>query len=429
MAHNDAETWMEQDSLVALRGSAGPLHCPPGQPCQGTASIRVRRGHQRQGFQGLVGHLLSEGIGSLDTVSLINELQSSLQVTAVFETPLDYPGELLAARSRGHPEVLIAMEAEDHRRREVSFPQVLPCWLPEFLPRANEIQHIIGDLKSQAKVEAVAVQDIADLSRWASEHRARPACSGQQRCGFVKALLQVVEKTDLGVEALRTLRHLSIAKLFYHQGDQSGYLILLQGLDEARGVGKEEIPTEHRNVWAEDPMHRLLLPPRVGVIEDVVVDQGSRVDDLNRRREHQDLVVGNTLRRSCSHRIPGHRPALGARGVVQHGVDQQAKRWTETLASTAEDLFDGILQLLALRRLAEAQEPPLHLLLALGDAGQQGLQVQLVRQRSSPLQAAHQQPLDLLRVKLQAQSFRRRPKGCPQLGPTCDLLDGVQPVT
>ena len=36
------------------------------------------------------------------------------------------------------------------------------------------------------------------------------------------------------------------------------------------------------------------------------------------------------------------------------------------------------------------------LLLAFGDAGEQGLQVQLLRQRSSPLQAAHQQPLDLL---------------------------------
>ena len=239
------------------------------------------------------------------------------------------------------------------------------------------------------------------------------------RSGWASLLLQVIEETDLGVEALRTLRHLPVAKplrgaaaqpraggpggrggrgagavlsLGSGQGSSitretrrvtsrpvptearqdrarcvhaAGSLIVLQGLDEARGVGKEEIPTEHlksaeagdrqvskgaalrrgkgRNVRAEDPVHRLLLPPgghretewprllsfrpRVGVIEDVVVDEGSSVDDLDRRRQHQDLVVGTSrsrsekrksafrlpglaLRRSCSHRISGHRPAV-----------------------------------------------------------------------------------------------------------------------
>ena len=211
-----------------------------------------------------------------------------------------------------------ALERMNHRHRDFSFAQIAGHRLPQHRLRGSQIEHVVDDLKGDPQIQPVLGQTLFLLRCGPTEDCAHPHAHRKQARCLAKNQVEVfIERNQLA-----QLLHLKQFALYH----------LLRQIDER--VQNAEValldrnleplhiqPVTRQHAFRIAPLRVGCRPPApgVGFVNNVIMHQRGRVNDLH-------------------HRAQSNRAASSI--VKQFGGEQQQRRTNAFPASSAQILPD-----------------------------------------------------------------------------------------
>src|SRR5574341_1283790 len=210
---------------------------------------------------------------------------------------------------------------------------------------AGEVQDVVYDLEGHPEVVAVVTEGGDPILGRPADDRTALAGGGEEGCRLAADAVQVVADRLAAVVSGHVLADL--ARGHDHQR-------LREELDDAQavrlhhlvgGVGEEEVAEHHCRGVLESAVHGGPAPARVRGVDDVVVHQRRRVQELDgscQRRQELQVVLAEPSRQERERRAQQlapasqHHPQHLAQGAVVHVLDG-----LERLLDLAQVFLDG----------------------------------------------------------------------------------------
>ncbi len=171
---------------------------------------------------------------------------------------------------------------EDQRQGDRAVEQVGAAGLAGALGRAGDVEHVVEELKGEADLGAESAQRLAVASH--------PAGALEQLRGLEAAAFEVALFGDLRVEGVLALGKLAASQRrrgFRQQRDRTAVAVFGE---EGKGAREEQVTGGDCAIATRDGCDRRLPAAQRRGVEDVVVDEGRHVDQLDRgRRPHRLL--------------------------------------------------------------------------------------------------------------------------------------------
>ena len=169
----------------------------------------------------------------------------------------------------------------DERQRDLAFAQVAADRLAHRPRVAGEVEEIVHELERHAEVEAVLAQRLLAFVRDLAQHPADLAAAAEEVGGLAADDVEVLVLGDVGVAVLRQLVQLAFDHV---QRDVAQHAHEVQRVVRQRQrhrLDVQVIAEQNRDVVAPARMHGQTPAPQIRVVDDVVVDQRRRVDELD----------------------------------------------------------------------------------------------------------------------------------------------------
>ena len=228
-----------------------------------------------------------------------------------------------ALRVRG----LRALEHRDERQCPFAFAQVGADRLAEAVLIGHEVERVVGDLKRDADVEPVARQRLERLGGDAAEEAADTAARGDERRRLLRDDPDVVrlgrDPAALAVE----LEDLRLGHGDGRAGEGFHDPAIVVPDEELEGLGVEMVADEDRRVVSPARVGRRPSAPQRRLIDDVVVDERRRVEQLDHGRQpHRPLAPRAREPRRQEEQDRAQTLAAGAGNVAAHLLDEADRR-------------------------------------------------------------------------------------------------------
>src|SRR3990172_7563791 len=243
----------------------------------------------------------------------------------------------------------------NQRKRELFLLQVYPGRFSDHTLSAKIVEQIVADLKRDADVLAEIPEFRAALSILSCARCTDFGTRREERSGFVADNLQICLLIEVELPALLNLQQLTLAHPFYgvRCALQEVVVALLQC--QEKSPREEIVAHEHGDLVLPDSIDRCETPPRVGIVDNVIMNESRGMQDLNERggaertfrngparlraEEHQDRPDAFSL---LADNVPGHQ--IDETDLGTHGIPEKS----------AEDLqlvLNGLLDVVQRRRL------------------------------------------------------------------------------
>ena len=150
---------------------------------------------------------------------------------------------------------------------------------------AGEVQQVVGDLKGDAQVVAVAGQGFADCRLGPRVVRAQPTTAGRQRGRLAGDDLEIIGLGQIEVAAALDLPQLALAHVPGRLADDPAGKDVVQRTGHAHGPGEQVVAQENAGLVIPAGVDRVEMAADRGFVQDVVVDQRGGVDQLGDHRQ------------------------------------------------------------------------------------------------------------------------------------------------
>ena len=239
-----------------------------------------------------------------------------MQVVLVHVRPAAAPGQFLARLGR------LLLEEQNERQGDLALAQVPAHGLARGLLRGVVVQGVVHQLEGDAQVQAISQGGLHQGVVSLGQQGAVAAGGLDEKSGLARDDLQVAGQVQVEVEGLVDLQ--ALARGGFHdglggQGREPGVLVLG---DDLVAQGQEHVAGQDRGGQAEDRVGGGHVAPEFGVVQDVVVQQGGRVQELQGAGQGIALVLGIAQgpgREQGEQRA--HPFAAGLEHIVHHGPD------------------------------------------------------------------------------------------------------------
>ena len=184
------------------------------------------------------------------------------------------------------------LQQVDERQRHLAFAQVATHRLAERLGLAGEVEQVVDHLEEHPEVEPVVAQRLPAFHRRLGEHRPDLGAPAEQVGRLAVDDVEVLGLVDVDDAVLRQLVNLALDHAQRHVAEHADdvHRVLREGHRHRLDV--EEVARQHRDVVAPLGVHGLAPAPHVGIVDDVVVHQRGRVDELDHRGIEDGLGAG-----------------------------------------------------------------------------------------------------------------------------------------
>src|SRR5262249_15515675 len=208
--------------------------------------------------------------------------------------------------------VLVLLEVNE-RQRHLSFAQVAADWLADRLGVAGEVEQVVDDLERHAEIEAVLPPGRRALAGQLVQHAADLRAAAEQVRRLAAHDVEMLVLGDVGVAVLRQLIELALDHPQRDVTEQPDDLQLVVRERHRHRLDVQVVAEQDRDVVAPPRMHGEAPAAQVGVVDDVIVDERRRVDELDDRRIQDGAValVAAEARRHQQHGRPDPFPAAG----------------------------------------------------------------------------------------------------------------------
>ena len=270
------------------------------------------------------GHVLLEGMPGTAKTLLARAFARSLDPARAADHAQEraHLGLALVARddaARQLPGLTVLRGRVDHGQRGHALSEVASDLLAQVVLLPDEVEHVVGDLERQPHVRAERPErgDVPGVR--VGQQGGALAAGRVQRRGLE---LDPLEILGLAGHALRRghLGQLAVAEREHRLRDHGDDLGLGQHGGQGVRLGEQVVADDESHVVVPDGVHGGHVPPDVGAVDDVVVDQGRRVHELERLGQVHD------------HPRPGSRPETRR---------QEHQRGPQELAGRAEQVRRG----------------------------------------------------------------------------------------
>ena len=165
--------------------------------------------------------------------------------------------------------------------------------LAELVGGGDEIQGVVGHLESHPQVVPERLDLVAPRRRDAADDCADFAACRKQRSRFERDNAVILRLADAQVALLQRFDHLALGHLDGHVGHRFHHQMVLVGQRQRHRLGVEVIADQDGDFVAPQRVNRRIAAPQLGVVHDVVVQQGGGVDELDDGAEvvHARAVV------------------------------------------------------------------------------------------------------------------------------------------
>mmetsp|Transcript_10047 Transcript_10047/g.25014 ORF Transcript_10047/g.25014 Transcript_10047/m.25014 type:complete len:368 (+) Transcript_10047:451-1554(+) len=273
-----------------------------------------------------------ELLGLLQTVALHDELVRRRHVALLGELALDQLAQVGLVR-----------DAVQHGRRGEAQGHVLQPGLAQRVGGLGEVEQVVDDLEGEAEVvaELLGGDDHVAVERVVAQQGGRLARVGHERGGLAVRLGQVVLKREALLLARLELHELALHQRLEGLGHLAHHLRAPQLGERHRGAREEEVAREHRRLVGVLLVHGEAAAAGVGRVQDVVVNERRRVDDLGDRCEPP-----LPIRVRLEHLL---RSAGDLRRTPHEQHDDRAHALALARVARAEEVLGGVRQALVLR--------------------------------------------------------------------------------
>jgi hypothetical protein len=168
----------------------------------------------------------------------------------------------------------------DQRQRRLAFGEVVADVLAELLCRCAVIERIIDELERLAEVAAVEYQRL--LAGIAVRKDRADTRAGLEQLGrFAVDDLQIVGFGDIRVVAVHELQDFAFGDRIGRVGQHVEYADLAELHHHLKRARVQKIPNEHAGLVAEQCVGRFLAATQPGIVDDVVMEQRRRMNELH----------------------------------------------------------------------------------------------------------------------------------------------------
>mmetsp|Transcript_5092 Transcript_5092/g.14435 ORF Transcript_5092/g.14435 Transcript_5092/m.14435 type:complete len:431 (-) Transcript_5092:717-2009(-) len=263
--------------------------------------IAIRAGLQlHHSINGQLDINVRQILGPFNAIALPHQLHGAVHVSNLTELAIYQPvhlvGEVLGGKQngrRGEAGVEIGQRGLAHGRRG-----------------AVKVQYVIYQLEGTSYVLAVAVGGIDDRIVVATQQGGALARVGHEAARLVEVLPEVVHHPLIvHVAGAVALHHLSADQMLDDGRHGLHHLHVAQARQVDGGPGQQVVPGQDGHLVAKDAVDGGSAPAGVGAVDDVVVEEGGRVDHFGYLGQ-PPLRVGQILS------LPGLRPGLGLGDTV-----------------------------------------------------------------------------------------------------------------
>ena len=237
---------------------------------------------QAEGLAGIVEEASGVVEGSVDGAFVVGDTHQDREVERfLIDDPLQ---ELFPLRVAG-----VLEEIEDGEG-ELPFLEVRAEGFAKLFLSADEVEAVVINLVGCAELHAELAQSGPEFVAHARNVARQIGGRGKERPGFHLDDAEVVGLGESEVEASLSLDDLALANSAGRFGDfaREGEVIELRG--KHQGMREEGVAQQDSHAYAPLGVGSGHLTTGGSAVDDVVMDQGGHVDELQNRAEHQ--VVG-----------------------------------------------------------------------------------------------------------------------------------------
>ena len=211
---------------------------------------------------------------------------------------------------------------DDHRQRDLAFPEIVADRFADHGGRPAIIERIIDDLEGQAEILAIG-----------GKRGGVAGSRGGQRAGFSRGLEQ---RAGLGFDDGEVflgrqvagghggeLAHFALGDHGRSRGEAVQDLEAVGFDQQVEGAGEQEVADKDRGLVAPDCLGGGLATAQRTLVDDVVMQQGGRVDELDGRREGVRRGVG------LAHRIGRDQGDQRPKALAARRDDIAGKIWDD----------------------------------------------------------------------------------------------------
>ena len=184
------------------------------------------------------------------------------------------------------------LQCDDDGKGHFALPQVTPHGFAETLLLAGKVQGIINELKCAPEGDAEAAQAFAALRRETAEHAANITTGAKQGRGLLANNLLVLGPRQTGVPNSQGLHHLPFGHRHGDPGDFLENLWVAVIDNECHRLGIEKIADQNGEGTAPAGIHRGMAATQMRMVDDIVVQEGGRMHELDHGRQGKDALTG-----------------------------------------------------------------------------------------------------------------------------------------
>ena len=228
----------------------------------------------------------------------------------------------------------IARQQPDEREGDLALAQVAAHGLSERLGVAGEVEQVVHQLKRDAEVEPVLAQRLPLVRCRRAQAAANLGASGKQVRRLAPDDVEVLVLGDVDVAVLGELVQLAFNHPQRDVAQQPNQVERVFGEGQRHRLDVEEVAQQDRDVVAPLRVGRQTSPSHFRIVDDVVVDERRRVDELDHGRMENRALAGVAAQPG------GHQQHRGAHALAAGTLD---------VAADAGDYIDARLQMLGVR--------------------------------------------------------------------------------
>ena len=208
----------------------------------------------------------------------------------------------------------------DQGQRGLAFLQVVAELFAQFVDMARVIEYVIDDLEGLAQARPVACTASLGVGVSARQHCADSGRRLEQRGGLAIDHLHVARLGHRGIAYVEQLQDLALGDAVGGVCQDAHHAHAADANHHLEGARVKEVPDQHAGCIAESSIRCRAAATQSGLIDNVIVQQSRRMDELD----------------------GGSQFMLGGAAVTKRTADQQQDRRPQPLASRADDVIsDG----------------------------------------------------------------------------------------
>jgi hypothetical protein len=185
-----------------------------------------------------------------------------------------------------------SLQEQDHRQRDLAFTQVATERLAQHRFIRHKIEHVVHDLERDTEVESVLAQGGALFRVGDAQGRPDFGAAGEQERRLPADDLEVLVFGDVGITGLGQLEQLPFDHAQRDVTEQADDFERVLGERHGHRSNVEVVAQKDGDVAAPPRVGRQPAPAGLGPVDDVVVNQGRRVDELHHGGVQNGPVTG-----------------------------------------------------------------------------------------------------------------------------------------